>query len=146
MGLEKGYHMRTWPRIILLVILGYEAAGALSGGGLLAAAPDGRLMKMPTSIMNGFFPDFLIPGIMLTGLGILTLTAFITVLRRAPSGWLLTALSLGGLTIWFTTEIIILGEFHWLHAMWGIPVLIGCVVAYPMVYNNLKVRRLKPSL
>ena len=61
----------TWSRILLLFVLGYEAAGALLGGALLIAAPDGRLMDMPVELMRGFFPDFLIPGIILLGLGLL---------------------------------------------------------------------------
>ena len=54
----------TWQRIIVLTVLGYEGLGALLGGGLLAAAPDGRLMNMPVEIMRGFFPDYFIPGLM----------------------------------------------------------------------------------
>lgn len=40
-----------WQRIILQAVLGYEAAGGLSGGILLALAPDGSLMDMPVEIM-----------------------------------------------------------------------------------------------
>ena len=64
-----------WQRISLLSILGYEAAGCLAGGFLLSAAPDGRLMDMPVDMMHGAFPNFLIPGIILFGLGILTTLA-----------------------------------------------------------------------
>ena len=138
--LKYEYPLRMWQRIVLLVILGYEAAGALSGGSLLAASPDGRLMSMSISIMNGFFSDFLIPGIMLIGLGMLNLTAFVAVLRRSQIDWILTGLALGGLAIWFITEIIILKGFHWLHAMWGLPVLAGCLVAFPMVSYHLSNR------
>lgn len=85
--------------ILLLFILGYEGAGAVAGGILLIIAPDGKLMDMPVNIMHGFFRDFLIPGIILLGLGILNTAAFITVLRRTQSAWLLTSLALGGLFI-----------------------------------------------
>ena len=54
-----------WERIILLIVLAYEGAGALLGGGLLIAAPDGRYMDMPVHIMHGVFSDFLIPGFIL---------------------------------------------------------------------------------
>ncbi len=37
--LKKEYQMRSWQRFVLLVVPGYEAAGALSGGSLLAAFP-----------------------------------------------------------------------------------------------------------
>jgi hypothetical protein len=40
---------------------------------------------------------------------------------------------LGGLAVWFIVEIAILRELHWLHAMWGLPVLTGCLVALSLV-------------
>ena len=90
-----------WQRIILLFILGYEAAGCLLGGVLLVVAPDGRLMDMPVEIMHGVFGNFLIPGIILFGLGILNTVTFAAVLGRKPSDWLMSCLALGGLFIWF---------------------------------------------
>lgn len=126
----------VWQRILLLVILGYEAAGALVGGLLLIIAPGGKLMDMPVDIMHGVFRDFLIPGIILFGLGVLNTVAFIAVLRRTSLDWFLSGFGLGGLMIWFITEIIILHEFHWLHAMWGLPVLVGCLVTFPMVSSH----------
>src|SRR6185312_328810 len=114
-----------WQRIILLCVLGYEAAGCLVGGSFLIARPDGSLMDMPVSLMNGAFHDFLIPGIILFGLGILNTIAFVSVLRRASYDWVMAALALGGLLIWFWVEIAILQRLHWLHAMWGLPVIAG---------------------
>lgn len=131
-----GFQQPAWQRIVLLSVLGYEAAGALSGGILLAAAPDGRLMDMPVRIMHGFFPDFLIPGLILIGLGILNTAAFIALLRRLRSDWLLAALATGGLAIWFGVEIVVLRAVHWLHAMWGLPVLAGCMAALPLVLSR----------
>lgn len=130
----------AWRRIILLIVLGYEGAGALAGGILLGIAPDGKLMDMPVEIMHGVFPDFLIPGLILLGLGILNALAFIAVLVRSRADWLLSSLGLGGLAIWFITEIIILRELHWLQAMWGIPVLVGCLAAFPLVSAHFATR------
>jgi hypothetical protein len=127
---------RKWQRITLLTIIGYEAAGALSGGCLLVLAPDGRLMDMPVDIMHGFFRDFLIPGLMLIGLGILNAAAFVTVLFRNHADWVLAGLALGGLTVWFIVEIIILKELHWLHIMWGLPVVAGCFLIIPLIPFN----------
>lgn len=138
---NRTLHGPIWKRIVLLIVLAYEGAGAIAGGILLILAPDGELMKMPVEIMHGIFPDFLIPGIILSGLGILNTTAFIAVLRRTPCDWLLSFLGMGGLAIWFITEIIILWELHWLHAMWGIPVLGGCLIAIPMAFSKLFRRR-----
>lgn len=82
-------------------------------------------------LCTAFFEDFLIPGIILFGLGILNVLAFVSVLRNARSDWFMTGLALGGLFIWFVVEIIILQELHWLHLMWGFPVFLGCVAAIP---------------
>ena len=90
-------------------------------------------MDMPVDIMHGVFRDFLIPGIILFGLGILNALAFVSVLRRTSSDWFMTGLALGGLFIWFVVEIIILQELHWLHLMWGFPVLLGWVATIPLI-------------
>ncbi len=127
----------TWQRVILLFVLGYEGIGCLSGGGLLVAAPDGRLMNMPVGMLHGFFPDFLIPGLILIGMGILNLAAFVVVWRRTRYDWLLAGLALGGLTVWSMVEIAVLGQVHWLHAMWGIPVLVGGVMALPLIPSSV---------
>ena len=133
---EKKMRQSKWQRIVLLVILAYEGSGALLGGTLLVAAPDGRFMKMPVDIMHGAFPDFLVPGVILFALGFLNIAAFAAVLRRTRSDWFMTALALGGLIIWFWVEIAILQGVHWLHAMWGLPVLLGVVVAIPLLPNR----------
>jgi len=123
----------TSQRIILLSVLAYEAAGALFGGSLLVVAPDGSLMSMPVSMMRGVFSNFLVPGLILLGLGVLNTLAFIAVLRRLKNHWLLAGLALGGLAIWFLVEIAILHALHWLHAMWGLPVIIGAIAAFPLI-------------
>jgi hypothetical protein len=124
---------RQWQRVILLCVLGYEGAGALVGGVLLVAAPDGRFMDMPVEILHGTFRDFLIPGVILLGLGLLTTAAFFAVLRRNRTDWVWAGLALGGWAVWFFVEIAILRELHWLHAMWGLPVILGGVTAFPLL-------------
>ncbi len=124
---------RKWQRITLLSVLGYEGAGALLGGALLVAKPDGRYMDMPVSMMRGTFQDFLIPGLILFGLGLLNVAAFVGVLRRRRWDWIGAGLALGGLAVWFLVEIVILRELHWLHVMWGFPVLLGISVALPLL-------------
>jgi Type II CAAX prenyl endopeptidase Rce1-like len=133
---RSAVHQPTWQRIIQLAVLLYEGIGALLGGTLLVAAPDGRLMDMPVDMMRGVFQDFLIPGLILIGLGILSTAAFVAVLRRTSSDWILAGLALGGLTIWFTVEIAILGQVHWLHGMWGLPVVAGDLVALPLIRSR----------
>lgn len=81
MGLpdQKVVRQTRGQRITLLNVLGYEALSALVGGGLLVAAPNGRLMDMPVGMMQGAFPDVLIPGLILMGLGVLHAAAFFAV-------------------------------------------------------------------
>src|SRR6187401_3012002 len=114
-----------WQRLILLIVLGYEGLGALVGGILLAAKPDGGYMKIPVAGLHGAFRDFLIPGLILVGLGVLNVVAFFGVLRRARWDWLGAALAIGGWAVWFFVEIVILQEIVWLHVMWGFPVILG---------------------
>jgi len=124
---------RAWQRIILLTVLGYEGLGALVGASLLVAKPDGQHMKLPVAVMHGTFRDFLIPGIILFGLGVLAVAAFIGVLRKSRVDWLGAGICLGGFMIWFLVEILVVRELHWLHAMWGLPVILGVVVAVPLL-------------
>jgi len=125
--------LQKWQRVILLTILGYEGLGALVGGSLLVARPDGHLMDMPVGIMHGTFRDFLIPGIILFGLGLLNVGAFLVVWRKNSASWIAAGLALGGLAVWFFVEIVILRELHWLHVMWGFPVILGILVAAPLL-------------
>lgn len=131
--LSKSHRSTRWPRTIVLGVLGYEGAGCLLGGSLLVVEPDGRLMKMPVEIMHGSFPSFLVPGIILIALGLLTGAAFISVLRRRRNDWQLAGLALVALLGWFWIEIAILQTVHWLHAMWGLPVLLGALMVVPLI-------------
>ena len=124
---------RLWQRITLLTVLGYEGLGALTGGSLLVAKPDGRYMDMPVGIMHGTFRDFLIPGIILFCLGLLNIAAFAVVLRRTRVDWVAAGLAIGGMIVWFFVEIVILRELHWLHVMWGFPVILGGIMALPLL-------------
>lgn len=132
--------------ITLLLILGYEAAGCLLGGILLMVAPDGSLMDMPVSMMHGVFRDFFFPGTFLFELGVLNLMAFIMVFLRAKSDWLVVGLALGGLIVWFVVEISIIRELHWLHAMWGFPVLAGLVLVIPLIALKFNGRQVIKNL
>jgi hypothetical protein len=135
-----------WQRIILLSVLCYEGLGALTGGILLIAAPDGRLMEMPVELMRGAFPDFRIPGLILFALGILNSYAFVTVLSRTANDWFMAGLALGGLFIWFVVEIIILNELHWLHIMWGVPVLLGWTMLMQLIALRNNTVRMRTAL
>lgn len=134
----------SWQRLILLLILAYEAWGGITGGTLLTFAPDGHIMKMPVEIMHGAFPNFLIPGMILTVLGILTTIAFFEVLHKSKVAWLFSLLSMGGYIIWFMAEIILVGT-SWLQIMWGVPVLVGFLLTLPIIPLTIK-KRILPGI
>lgn len=125
-----------WYRVILLFVLGYEALGGIVGGMLLIIAPDGRLMVMPVEIMHGVFVDFLVPGMILFCLSVFTAFAFLSVLKSTNDDWLMAGIAIGGFYIWFVVEIIILRELHWLHLMWGLPVLVAGIAFIPLLADR----------
>ena len=131
--LGKTSYQSKWQRVLLLIVLAYEGAGALLGGGLLIVGRDGKYMDMPVTIMHGSFQDFYIPGLILFVMGILNAVAFFAVLRRTSIDWIMAIAATGGMLIWFWVEIAILQELHWLHAMWGFPVVLGLIAAWPLI-------------
>ena len=133
-----------WSRAVLLGVLAYEAAGCLLGGSMLILSPDGGTLDMQVGIMHGAFPDFLIPGCILFLLGWLNLSAFVLSIRMLSGRLLFPGLALVGLLIWFWVEIAILRQVHWLHLMWGVPVLVGGVAA--LSYARLPHRTIKNAL
>lgn len=62
---------------VLVGVLVFQAISGLAVGIALAAAPDGSIMRMPLSLLEGSpFTDFLIPGLVLgIVLGVLPVVA-----------------------------------------------------------------------
>ena len=135
-----------WTRIVLLFILGYEGLGGLVGGSFLIAKPNGELMKMPVELMHGFFDDFLVPGIILFAMSIVSLFAFFRILLKKQNDWIWAIIGLLGWYIWFAVEIIILKELHWLHLMWGVPILLGIITAIPLIVSRNNIPKMTKAL
>ena len=111
---------------MLEVIVGI---GAIFGGGLLIAAPDGHLLGVPTRILAGTpFDSFLVPGIVLSiALGVLPLAAAAMTLRNSPQGPL-AAVVVGLLLVgWITAEMVMLGGPQTL--AWALYLVLGTVIA-----------------
>jgi len=137
-----GTTFRKFCHVLILTVLAYEAAGCLLGGFLLMMAPDGHLMDMPVGIMHGVFTNFLVPGLILFILGIINTAAFILSLRKRPFYLILDLIVPGLLLGWFWIEIAILQQLHWLHLMWGGPVVAAVVAAlftYPWTPETKRV-------
>ena len=128
----------------LLLVLGLMA---LAGGVALVSKPDGSVMALPSSWLNGSpFPDFLVPGLILGGLfgvgSIIVAFLGIAGLRLAP----FLAFSIGaGQMIWIVVELAIIKEVSLLHpicfgiglaiaiasASWGWPTFAGWRASRP---------------
>jgi hypothetical protein len=93
----------------------FVGIGALAGGGALALVPDGDLLRMPVSLLNGSpFHTYFVPGLILFGIvgGVNTLAGFLTLgghpVRKHAS--VFAAVILMG---WISVEVALLGYLHW---------------------------------
>lgn len=94
----------------LVAVLVFQALGGLAGGIALAAAPDGSILQMPVTYLDGSpFQDYLVPGlILLTVLGIAPLVAAVLLVVRPRPGWFV-AFAVGcALLIWLLVEIAVI--------------------------------------
>ena len=95
---------------LLLALLVVQGLGGLAGGLSLTLAPDGSIMRMSTSLLDGSpFPDFLIPGlILLLVLGVLPLVAAAGLWLRRRWAWYAAFVVGCGLMIWILVEMTII--------------------------------------
>jgi hypothetical protein len=130
----------AWLLIVLHTLLG---VGAVASGGALMAAPSGRLMQMPLSMLDTTpFSNFLIPGVILFLLiGVYPLAVAYGLWKRPGWRWpdrinpfkqihwsWAGSLAAGViLVIWIVVEVLMLREVVFLHVLcfcWGIATLI----------------------
>ncbi len=95
---------------ILLILLLVQGLGGVGGGLSLVLKPDGSVMGMPVSHLDGSpFSDYLIPGIiLLLVLGVLPLVAAAGLWVRRSWAWYVSFAVGCGLMIWILVEITII--------------------------------------
>ena len=101
-------HGLVW---ILLGLLVLQGIAGIFGGAALVLAPDGDLLRIPTSYLEGTpFSDFLVPGLLLlTLLGVFPLVVAVDLWRRRPWAWF-GAFAVGcGLVIFELVEYAMIG-------------------------------------
>jgi len=118
-------HKRPWTLYVLLVLLLFQGLGAIGGGLVLMIRPDGSMIHMPMTMLNGsIFPDFLIPGLILfLVLGVFPVFTFFVLLLQPQwsflpalsiykdryAGWMFSLFIGLGLIIWMDVEVAIVG-------------------------------------
>jgi len=133
---QTDHHPKAvWLLIVLQFLLGL---GALAGGGVLMAVPDGSIMQMPLSMLKySPFPNYLIPGaILFTVLGIYPVVVAYSLLRRPAWRWpeelnpvkrlhwsWAASLAAGViLVLWITAQVLLIRSVAFLHVLyfvWG---------------------------
>lgn len=112
---------RSGLDILLIVLDLFVAISAIPFGVMLAVRPDGTLIGMPLSLLNGScFHDYLIPGLILAiVVGGSGAWGGVMLLRRAPRMHLIAAASGAILCGWIIGEVLLLRFYHPLQAIYG---------------------------
>ena len=106
--------MEKSMRIVAIVLLFFNGASAILGGGGLILDPTGVSMQMPIAFLESSpFNNFLIPGIILfTVNGLFNLYVGILGIRKNKLFPSLTILCGSFLTAWLTIQIVIIKDFY----------------------------------
>ncbi|MEJ8306601.1 hypothetical protein [Saccharibacillus sacchari] len=144
------------PAVFALIVLHvFLALGAWVGGVLLIVDPSGQAIGMPLSMLErSFFPDYLIPGLLLLILfGIFPLLTAYAIYRRPDwpaiemfnpyrnelhPAWALSLYIGFGQIIWISAQMYIMNAaypVHMIYTGWGLAILI--VTLLPSVRNDL---------
>ena len=129
--------MKKSIRIWAIVVLFFNALGAIYGGGSLILDPTGKLLQLPIELLKSSpFQDFLIPGtILFTVNGLLNLLVGILGIRKSTLFPTLTILCGLTLIMWLTIQIIIIKQFFApLHGLYYL-------VAIVMIFLGSKLRK-----
>lgn len=109
-----------WLSIVLLSLLFFVGVSSFFGGITLLAQPAGTVLRMPLALLaHTPFDSFAVPGLLLTLLGVLHLFAVWAVLERWPSAWLLSAISGGGVVVWTSVQLGMIGYVTFLQPLYA---------------------------
>ena len=119
---------------LLFILVSFVAVTATLSGLIMISNPDGGVMNLPLSLLDGTpFKDFLIPGILLSTIvgGVNFLAVFYNIQRHVNRyNWAMA----GGIMIsgWIVVQMILIQAAHWLHFLYlGIGILI-ILLAYQL--------------
>lgn len=118
-------------RGLLFMLLLFVAVTAISSGALLIAWPDGSMVGLSRSILEGSpFTDFVLPGLLLVfGVGGVSLSSLFMVAGKRSYGYQLTIASGIILGAFVVGQLAMLPEYHWLQAFYLMVALLIILLA-----------------
>lgn len=100
---------RRWAAGLLFLLGG----NALVAGYGFVGDPDGTAVGIPEDWLEGTpFTSYLVPGLLLSGLGVLAVAAAVLQLRRHRLAWFWAGLSAGGFVVWIVVQSAMMGSFR----------------------------------
>jgi len=141
--------------ILLVILMIFQAIGAIGGGLALVISPSGKLMQMPLSMLeHSPFPNFLIPGLfLLIVLGFIPAfecyalwkkpdSAFLTRLnpeKEVHWAWSLAFFIGIVLILWIDLEVMFLRAVDILHLIYALlGVVIVVLTAWPSTRKHFR--------
>lgn len=112
---------------LLFILIMFVALTSIASGLLMISDPPGKLLNLPPTLLKGTqFKDFLIPGILLTFVGVVNLLAAFFNAQHYPGRYSLS-IGAGILTCgWIIVQIILITT-HWLHFIY---LFIGVLIIF----------------
>jgi hypothetical protein len=121
-------------KTVLFLMISFIGITSALSGLLLISNPDGSIMNLPPSLLNGTpFKNFMVPGIILTAaVGGVNLVAVVNNIQRSSNryNWAIA----GGVMIcgWIIVQMILIKAAHWLHFLYLGTGLLIILVAYQL--------------
>lgn len=135
----------------LLILMLFQGASGLYGGGALVLDPSGTFLQMPPGLLDGSpFDTYLIPGIiLLLILGIFPLIVFYGVWKRRAWSWAGAFLVSIALIIWIVVEIAMIGyhsepPLQLIYGVVGVALLILTLmpsIGYGLISEHLNAKK-----
>ena len=121
-------------KTFLFVLISFVALTAIVSGLLLISKPDGSILNLQQSVLNGTpFNNFLLPGIILASVvGGTNLLAVFFNMQSHPGRY--TWAMAGGLMTcgWIVVQILLINTFYWLQFIYIAAGLSTILIAYQL--------------
>lgn len=120
-------------RRTLTLILAMIGVNAIFAGYGFMGTPDGSAVGIPQEwLADTPFKDYMVPGAILFGLGVLHICAAYLQLRRDPIATMIAGVSGSGLIIWIAVQAAMMGSFR--HPVQTILQAVCLVLALTTIY------------